>query len=439
MENSLFQVAMFGKLRVHVLATEQFKTTTLSLYAGVPLREQTVTPVSLIAHIMRRVNARYPRPELFKQKLEELYGAIFAVDVDKRGTYQVVDVTMDVIADEYVANDSEKSLLSEALRFLMDCIAYPAVDKHGFIAQYVTEEKRTIEQKLLAVKNDKAQYAAKRCIETICESHPYRFSAQGILEQLEHWDGANLADFYHRWLEEAIFDLFVVGNTDMEQVLHLLANVESGMFKATEKKMNDYKIATPFSSSKQEKNVEERMDVGQGKLNVGLTTSISSVHADYPIFQVYNGVLGGFAHSKLFTTVREKHSLAYYASSRPVDGVLGMYMIQAGIDVSKKDQALKIIREQLEEMRAGNISELELQQTKALLINSYRALADSPYELVSYGFRQRFTGSNKLPVQWLDIIKHVTVADIRRVAQTVAIDTIYFLRDGGESNDSQTV
>jgi predicted Zn-dependent peptidase len=428
MESGLFQVATFGKLRVHVLTTDQFKTTTLSLYAGVPMREQTVTPVSLIAHVMRRVSARYPRPEMLKQKLEELYGAIFAVDVDKRGNYQIVDATIDVVADEYVSCESERSLLSEAIRFLMDGFAHPAFDENGFDPQFVAEEKRSIEQKLLAIKNDKANYAGKRCVEEMCESHPYRFSAHGILEHLEQWDGTNLAHFYRQWLNECVFDLFVVGNIEMKTILQLLAEIDTPIFAITDKPIHNYVVAIPLSANQQEKHVEEQMDVGQGKLNIGLKTTITPAHPDYPMMQVYNGVLGGFAHSKLFTNVREKHSLAYYASSGPIDGVLGIYIIQAGIDIEKKEQTIEIIREQLNEMRLGNISELELQQTKALLNHSYRSMTDSPYELISYGFRQRFTGSLRTPAEWLDILNRTTIADIQRVAQTVVIDTVYFLR-----------
>ncbi len=62
---------------------------------------------------------------------------------------------------------------------------------------------------------------------------------------------------------------------------------------------------------------------------------------------MYNGVLGGYPHSKLFTNVREKASLAYYASSR-FDGHKGILTIQSGIEMANYEKAVDIIRKQLD-------------------------------------------------------------------------------------------
>ena len=61
--------------------------------------------------------------------------------------------------------------------------------------------------------------------------------------------------------------------------------------------------------------VREKQDMKQGKLHLGFSTPITFQHPDYPKMQMTNGVFGGFAHSKLFMNVREKESMAYYASS----------------------------------------------------------------------------------------------------------------------------
>src|SRR5690606_37284817 len=111
------------------------------------------------------------------------------------------------------------------------------------------------------------------------------------------------------------------------------------------------------------KRVEEALDVSQGKLNIGLALPVLASDDDYPAALVYNGILGGFPHSKLFVNVREKASLAYYASSR-YDGWKGYAMIQSGIDVRNRDKALSIIEEQLAELAGGRITDAELAQTK---------------------------------------------------------------------------
>lgn len=56
----------------------------------------------------------------------------------------------------------------------------------------------------------------------------------------------------------------------------------------------------------QPKEVIDEEDVKQGKLNIGYRTSITYTDQDYPALQVFNGLFGGFSHSKLFINVREK-------------------------------------------------------------------------------------------------------------------------------------
>lgn len=61
---------------------------------------------------------------------------------------------------------------------------------------------------------------------------------------------------------------------------------------------------------------------------------------------LYNGILGGYPHSKLFVNVREKESLAYYASSR-YDGHKGIATIQSGIEIPNYEKAVTIIKRDL--------------------------------------------------------------------------------------------
>ena len=100
------------------------------------------------------------------------------------------------------------------------------------------------------------------------------------------------------------------------------------------------------------------MNVTQGKLCLGCRTNTAPDSDDYPALIVYNGILGGGIHSKLFRNVREKASLAYYAYSM-LEKFKGLMVISCGIDISNKQKALEIIEEQLADMaratyRTGN-------------------------------------------------------------------------------------
>lgn len=104
-------------------------------------------------------------------------------------------------------------------------------------------------------------------------------------------------------------------------------------------------------------------------------------------------------------------------------------MIMSGIEVGKYSRAVEIIKEQLEQMRAGNISEEELSQTRATLSNQFRELLDSARGMIDFTYNGVISGRKRKLDELLAGIEQASIEDIKRVANKVAIDTIYLLRD----------
>ena len=49
-----------------------------------------------------------------------------------------------------------------------------------------------------------------------------------------------------------------------------------------------------------------KQELKQSKLHIGYRTFITYKDEDYFALQLFNGLFGGFSHSKLFVNVREK-------------------------------------------------------------------------------------------------------------------------------------
>ncbi len=177
--------------------------------------------------------------------------------------------------------------------------------------------------------------------------------------------------------------------------------------------------------------IVERLDVGQGKLNMGLRVGATYGSDQYASLLVYNGLLGGFPHSKLFVNVREKASLAYYASSR-LDGHKGIMTLQSGIEIANYEKAVQIIKEQLEAMKRGDFAEEDLKRTQAMIVGQLREIQDSAFERIAFDFSNVISGANRTGESFIAEIMAVTPQMATEAAQGVALDTIYFLRDRKE-------
>ncbi|MEK5031765.1 pitrilysin family protein [Paenibacillus sp. FSL R7-0302] len=408
-------------MRIHVLPTKAFKTFAISLYAGVPLEESTVTSTALVPFVLRRGTASYPETTQFRERLEELYGAGFGFDIYKRGDYQIVQFRMDTINDSFV--QSKESLLGESFAFLGEVLTRPLLENGSFRASYVATERETIRKKLESIVNDKIRYAAERCIEEMCRNEPYRLHPLGQRADLDAITPETLYQSYTSWLNGATLDLYVVGDTTPEEVEKL---VTAHFGRAHHSEAGGYTSDFTPVTVTEVRTVEEKLDVNQGKLNMGLRTSITYKDDRYASALMYNGILGGYPHSKLFVNVREKESLAYYASSR-YDGHKGIGTIQSGIEAQNYGKAVDIIRKQLDELKAGNITDLELSQTKAMIRNLLSEIQDSAFEMISFDFNRQLSGKDRSAQELMDQVDGMGAAEVKAAADTFELDTIYFL------------
>jgi predicted Zn-dependent peptidase len=417
-----FERSIRNRIRIHVLPTDQFKTFAISVYIGRTLDENQVTATALTPFVLRRGNEMCPETIQFREYLDDLYGAGFGFDIYKRGDYQIVQMRMDIINERFVS--TSKSLLQQGLEFVGETLTKPALQDGHFRDKYVDSEKQTLQKRIEAVVNDKIRYAAERCIEEMCKQEPYRLLPLGRISDLPPLTSTLLHEHYKQWLLDAAIDIYVVGNTTLKEVEDIVA----AAFQLPRTKEVSYKPATLLSASDQVKTVVEKLDVNQGKLNMGLRTNVTYADEQYPSALMYNGVLGGYPHSKLFTNVREKESLAYYASSR-LDGHKGILTLQSGIEIQNYEKAVAIIREQLEAMEQGNITDTELSQTRAMINNHLREIQDSAFELISFDFNSILSGKQRTVSELIDAVAAVDSRDIAKVAEQVKLDTIYFLRD----------
>ena len=170
----------------------------------------------------------------------------------------------------------------------------------------------------------------------------------------------------------------------------------------------------------------EPKKAAQSILNLGYYVPINIIDQEYFALQTFNGLFGGFAHSKLFQNIREKKSLAYYADSS-IDILQHFLFVEAGIEGSNRNLVLKLINQQLKEIQLGHFSEQELQQTTLLLKNIFQQGLDSQRVLIERSYL-----SLKLPYllpenQWLAAFEKVNREDVIRIARQIELQAVYFL------------
>ncbi|WP_139488914.1 EF-P 5-aminopentanol modification-associated protein YfmF [Brevibacillus dissolubilis] len=417
-----FETSHVNGMNLHILQTNKFKTTTIVVLIEQELSLQYATKTALLSLMLKRATARFPESKKLREHLDFLYGAVFDADVAKKGERQLLQIFMEVPNEKYLSESS--SVEEQAFQFVGDVMARPYLENGVFAEKFLTTEKESLRQRIESVMNDKMRYANQRVTEEMFKGEPYAISVNGKVEDLAGITAQSLTDYYKELISENPIDIFVVGDVDRTRIENYVKTHITPERKAVKK----LPVANESKQVQEIREVVERIDVNQAKLNIGARTNTTYKDDDYPAMIVMNGILGGFPHSKLFINVREKASLAYYAVSR-LESHKGVLMMMSGIDANNYDKAVTIIKEQVEDMRQGNISETEMNQTKATLNNQFKEILDSSRLMIDFTYNGLLTGKKRELEELINQLNQVTVDDVKRVAAKVQLDTIYLLRD----------
>lgn len=399
----------------HLVPTDKFKTTTILVTFSAPLEAKTLTSRAILPYIMEKSTAAYPSMKALREPLETLYDAGLYADASKFGEEHVISFQLDVVRGELVHHPS---LLKEALELLEQMVLYPDLTEGGFREQFVKQEKRLHALRISSLYDDKMRYAQQRLLELMAPGEAVALPSLGTLEELEQITPSSLRDTYRSMIEDDRIDVFVVGYVTKEEMEDALSFLPSHSEKIShyipaQKAVNGVKRSS------------ETQPIKQGKLHLGYRVAVDPTSADSIRMQIVNGLFGGFPHSKLFMNVREKESLAYYAASRYAALNSALY-VYAGVDTKEAERAEKIILEQLVDLKAGQFTDEELTQTKAMLINARRQILDQPGQLIGWLNGSKMRGLTL--EDEIHIIETATREDVVRLAAAIDLDAVYLLR-----------
>lgn len=404
--------------KLHLINTGKYKTNTLVWKMKAPINAENVTLRALLPYVLQSNSKKYPSTALLRSYLDDLYGAVFYVDLAKKGEYHVISMIIEVANEKFLTDSTP--LLKKAVEFLAEILTNPNTDGNAFNRETVEQEKRTLKQRIQSVFDDKMKYSNFRLIEEMCKDEPYALNVHGRIEDVDSITPEALYEYYQQAINEDELDLYIIGDIDEEETASIVD--EEFHFQSRTPK----KTGTGRAKIGEVQEIQEVQDIRQGKLNIGFRTNILYGEPDYFPLQVLNGIYGGFSHSKLFINVREKNSLAYYAASR-LESHKGLMIVMSGIDSKNYQQAVDIIKEQMEAMKKGDFSDEELAQTKAVIKNQLLETMDTARGTNEILYHNVVAGKNISVDEWLTRVDETTKEDIEKAAAKIQLDTIYFL------------
>ena len=420
-------------IKLHLIQTEKFKTNLLAIFLTLPITRENVTKNALLSAVLRRGSKNMPTLIQISQELEEMYGASFDSGLDKTGDNHVLKFYLESINDKFIPHDGE-NMLKTSIEKLLEIVFNPLIEDGGFKNEYVEQEKENIKRIIEGKADNKARFAFDRCVEEMYKDKPYGLYKYGYIEDLDKIDAKSLYEHYNNIISKAKINMFVSGDINEDTINIVEENIN--IKKLTERN-SDYSINENEPKEKVKENeVIEEMDVIQGKIVIGLDLNLENEEQRYDAL-VYNAILGGTASSKMFQEVREKESLAYSAGSSYIRYKSNIF-IKCGIEIKNYEKTVKIIRKQLEDMKNGLFSNEDIENAKKSIISTIRSIDDEQDTEITYCFGQELTNNKMSLEDYAKKIENVTKEEIIKIGNSIAINTIYFLKNNQATKEVQS-
>lgn len=411
-------------IKLHTIKTDKFKTNLIAVILTTKLDKENVTKNALIPAVLRRGTANLNTLEEINKNLEDMYGASLDCGLDKTGDNQVLKFYIESVNDEFLPQNDE-NMLKKSLENIFELVFNPYLENNCFKKEYVEQEKENLKQIIEGKIDNKARYALDRCIEEMYKNESFGLYKYGYIEDLNNIDEKNLYQYYIELINKCKIDIFVSGILD-DQIKEVIKNNQN-INKLKERRPEFVMPEIKSKIADKENVVQESMEVTQGKLVLGLDLNFDNEDLRYDAM-IYNSILGGSANSKLFQNVREKESLAYTASSSYYRFKNNIF-INCGIEIGNYDKALEIIKQQIEDMKKGDFTEEEVENSKQGIIAAIKSIDDEQDTEIMYFFGQELS-VNKLDIdEYKDRISKVNKQNVVDIANKVSVNTVYFLKN----------
>jgi predicted Zn-dependent peptidase len=406
----------------------RFKQNRISVSFLTQLNEDKASVNAVIPKILTNSCSKYPDLRSLNAKLSSLYAARLHGNTGGLGDTQEIGICIKTIDSRYALEGED--IISEGLQVLTDCIFHPLTSTHtptegqAFKKSVTETEKQACIDTIEAELNDKRMYAVRQATRLLCKNEPAAVFDHGTIEGVTAVTAQSAYQAYMDLLKTARIEIICVGCNDFAAVADIL---KTAFAKLERGEMEDcHSMASPLKP-KLLTHTEE-MQVNQSKMVLGFKADCDDLDA----LAVMSKIYGGSATSKLFENVREKMSLCYYCWSKFYRNKRIM-VAECGVEKDNIEKAKAEILAQFDLMKKSDFTDDELNHALLSLDNDLKLVNDSLTGMKTWYLSHIYSCDIMTPEQAIERYRAVTRERIVKAAQSVQLDTIYVLTDGGES------
>lgn len=406
---------------IHTIKTNRFKTTKIEVVFRMPVEKKNVAITSFLAAMLNESSKKYPTRRCLAIKSEELYKTYFYSFANKIGNCLNLMFSLNFINPEHI---NEKDYLNDVIEFLFDMIQKPNVSNEEFDLDTFNLVKNNILLDIDSIEENAEKKAINNALKTMDEDSVSSLNILGTKEEVENFTPSKIYEIYQYIVNNAVVDIFVIGNTNMDDIVKYIKKYYHN------RKIRTGKLTYYIDNKSVRKTIKKKENSKFLQSQLVCLYNLEKLTKDEKemTFHLLNYILGsGGLSSKLYKYVREENSYCYKIASMyfKYDNLL---CIASSIAQENAQNAIKLIQKAIKEMQSGDFTEEDIKDAKQNMLLSLNVNKNNPGAiLASYQFKY-FLGNYTIEEK-IDLIEQITKEDIIKVAKKIKENTIYILSE----------
>ena len=401
---------------IYYYNTNDFKSINITTILVDDFDKNNITLDNFISNYLLRTNNTYKDEISMNKKYLDLYSPRYSIfETYNRYHFKFYDITF--LNEKYVEKGNNKKIID----FYFDIMFNPNAKNNEFdkeITSLIIDNMKS-EYKLMSESPNRN--AHNKALSLISEDFSLKYDSRGKKSDLKKINTKDAYNYYLNELNNSKYIVFITGEVDD----NLIELITSHLDKKVNKRDLSIKTISEVKPVKKVKTKEEITENNQSIIYLLYKIPNMTARERDIVLPLLNDILGG-SSAKLFNNVREKHSLAYYAYSY-FYRVFSYLYIYAGIDSKNYDKALKIIFEEVDNMKKGNISNDEIKNAIKELESSISSKEEHYYRIVNDMILNVLFDKPSTD-EILKEINTVTKKEIVELANKLELDVNFLLR-----------
>ena len=319
---------------------------------------------------------------------------------------------------------SRAAHLEKGLEIIADIVQNPL-----YRLENISEEQKVIIEEIRMYHDSPTHYANQLMQNIMFAGNPLGYDIAGSEESVLRIKRDDILSFRNFSYRTKNMVVVVAGKVEsgVEEEVSRLFGLESSIKSGK---------TAPFKSQKNgQRIIVDQRKTKQSHLRLGVH-GVRIEDPDRYACNLLHLILGGSMSSRLFKEIREKRSLAYYINST-ADSYqdTGYFIVQAGLNIIKLEEAVEVIRAELYKS-TKIIKDEELSRAKEMLKGQMAIEKEDSQELAwFFGFQELLESKTKTYEEIIKKIDLVEKSDIKRVAKRIFNQDFYLALVGqGDEN-----